>query len=99
SGCRTKISRSISAKRTQNRRLSVDGETTMNIQNCLLKSATIASLALSLMTATPAQAHHSFDAEYDSAKPITLTGFVTKLDWNNPHAFVYIDTKDQSGVT
>jgi hypothetical protein len=71
----------------------------MNIQNCLLKSGTIASLALLLMTSTPVQAHHSFDAEYDSAKPITLTGFVTKLDWNNPHAFVYIDAKDPSGVT
>jgi hypothetical protein len=86
-------------KRTQNRLLSVDGEATMNLKNCLLKSGTIASLALLLMTSTPALAHHSFDAEYDSNKPITLTGFVTKLDWNNPHAFVFIDTKDQSGAT
>ena len=71
----------------------------MNIQNCLVKSGTIALLALLLMTSTPALAHHSFDAEYDSAKPITLTGFVTKLDWNNPHAFVYLEVKDQKGNT
>ena len=39
-------------------------------------------------------AHHSFDAEYDSKRPITVTGYVTKLDWINPHAYVYLDVKD-----
>ena len=42
-------------------------------------------------------AHHSFDAEYDSGKPITITGVVTKLDWANPHAYVYLDSKTPSG--
>jgi Family of unknown function (DUF6152) len=42
-------------------------------------------------------AHHSFDAEYDSSKPITITGVVTKLDWANPHAYVYLDSKSTSG--
>ena len=45
-----------------------------------------------------AMAHHSFDAEYDSTKPFTVTGNVTKLDWINPHAFVYLDAKDENGA-
>ena len=39
-------------------------------------------------------AHHSFAAEFDSEKPITLTGIVTKVEWTNPHAWVYINVKD-----
>ena len=58
----------------------------------------IAAVSLMLVTVRPLVAHHSFDAEYDSKKPINLTGYVTKLDWVNPHAFVFIDTKDESGT-
>jgi hypothetical protein len=50
------------------------------------------------MSVASLAAHHSFDAEYDSKKPITVTGYVTKLDWINPHAYVYIDSKDESGA-
>jgi hypothetical protein len=39
-------------------------------------------------------AHHSFAAEFDSTKPIKLTGSVTKIEWMNPHAYFYIDVKD-----
>lgn len=51
-----------------------------------------------LSVASTGIAHHSFDAEYDSKKPFTITGFVTKLDWVNPHAFVSVDVKDGSSV-
>src|SRR6201996_5385412 len=56
----------------------------------------IASLGL-LVPAAPVFAHHSFAAEYDSAKPVTLTGTVTKVEWMNPHARFYLDVKDESG--
>ncbi|HVZ22383.1 MAG TPA: DUF6152 family protein [Vicinamibacterales bacterium] len=51
-----------------------------------------------VLAAAPALAHHSFDAEYDTAKVTTITGFVTKVDWQNPHAFVYIDVTDAAGA-
>ena len=44
-----------------------------------------------------ALAHHSFAAQYDSTKPITLTGTVAKVDWTNPHMHFYVDVKDDNG--
>ena len=45
--------------------------------------------------AIPAAAHHSFAAEFDGTKVVTLKGKVTKIDWTNPHAFFYVDVKDE----
>lgn len=50
-----------------------------------------------LITTLPVLAHHSFQAEYDADKPITLKGTVTKVEWTNPHARFYVDVKDPSG--
>jgi hypothetical protein len=50
-----------------------------------------------LIGAIPLLAHHSFAAEYDSTKPIEVTGTVTKVEWMNPHARFYVDVKDNTG--
>lgn len=49
------------------------------------------------VTGTTAFAHHSFYAEFDASKPVKLTGTVTKVEWENPHAWFYIDVKDDAG--
>lgn len=60
-----------------------------------------ASLARALLAALlaaggagAALAHHSFAAQYDSKKPVTMTGVVTKVEWTNPHVYIFIDVTD-----
>lgn len=61
-----------------------------------LKLTLAAAVAL-LVPLVPVLAHHSFAAEYDAKKPVTLKGTVTKVEWTNPHARFYVDVKDDNG--
>ena len=50
-----------------------------------------------LLAAVPVLAHHSFGAEYDGTKPVTLTGVITMVQWTNPHFYFFMDVKDKNG--
>ena len=50
-----------------------------------------------LLLSTAAFAHHAYTAEFDTTKPIKLTGVLTKLEWTNPHIWLYLDVKDENG--
>ena len=61
---------------------------------------TIAALtaAVGILLAAPGlRAHHSFAAEFDASKPVTLHGTITKVDWINPHSWIYLDVKRPDG--
>ena len=49
------------------------------------------------MAGRPLVAHHSETAEYDSTKPVKVTGTITKVEWLNPHVWFYVDVKDDTG--
>ena len=57
----------------------------------------IVAFAAALAPPASAWGHHSFSAEFDRDKPITLTGTVTKVEWTNPHARIYIDVTGEDG--
>jgi Family of unknown function (DUF6152) len=63
-----------------------------------MKAIAIGTVMFGLLV-SPGLAHHSFDAEYDGNKTATLTGIVTNVEWINPHAFITVSLKDESGAT
>jgi len=66
-----------------------------------MKKGVIAFLALAIgivVSVAPAMAHHSFSAEFDGTKAVTLKGYVTKVEWTNPHVWFYIDVKQPNGT-
>ncbi|HUI78169.1 MAG TPA: DUF6152 family protein [Bryobacteraceae bacterium] len=62
-----------------------------------MKMNSLSVLALLVLVSGPLRAHHSFAAEYDTKKPVELTGTVTSIEWVNPHAWIHLDVKDESG--
>lgn len=63
-----------------------------------MKTRLLAVVACGVLLASmPARAHHSFAAEFDSANCKDFTGTLTKVDWQNPHAYFYMDVKDAAG--
>jgi hypothetical protein len=56
------------------------------------------AVALTAAIAVPVRAHHSFSAEFDEAKPVTLRGTVTKMEWINPHSWIHMDVTGEDGT-
>lgn len=66
----------------------------MSLRNTVGCLALVSSVILS---AVPLVAHHAFATEFDASKPVTITGYVTRVQWTNPHTWIYVNVPDDSG--
>lgn len=64
-----------------------------------LSSALVALAALIAVAVAPINAHHSFAAEFDASKPVTIKGTVAQIEWKNPHVWFYVNVKEEDGRT
>ena len=64
-----------------------------------LSSALVVLAALMTVPVAPISAHHSFAAEFDASKPITIKGVVAQIEWKNPHVWFYVNVKEEDGRT
>jgi hypothetical protein len=62
-----------------------------------MKNRSIAAAGIALLCAAPLLAHHSFSAEFDATQPVTLKGKLTKMDWVNPHGWLYVEVTQPDG--
>jgi hypothetical protein len=68
----------------------------LSLVRCRLSALVIVAV---LASAVPVVAHHSLTAEFDTDRTVTLTGSITDMKWSNPHAWLYINVKDDTGQT
>src|ERR1041384_7297570 len=67
-------------------------------RNLMRRTLLVIAASVSVFLATvPVWAHHAFEAEYDSKKPVHLTGKVTEMEWINPHSWIHIDVTGPDG--
>jgi len=70
----------------------------MNLMRTKIFGVVAAAALLVTAAAVPVLAHHSFAAEFDAKKPVSLQGTVTKMEWINPHSWIHIDVKKADGT-
>src|SRR5262245_30400201 len=66
--------------------------------NCIRLPLATLTVACVFAAVAPAFAHHSFGAEYDGTKPVTLTGVITSVQWTNPHVYFFMDVTEKNGT-